>query len=346
MIVSKSKILPQNSSDLHDFCELGLHGNDIDDSTYIRTLHSDNESSKKDEIVELRLDEMDIEDSNPNASGSPTKFPKPKSKKHDNILRNFISTKVIKKKKSQVQSKSTPNQKSEIKRPGRPKKLNPPISTQANCSKKPGRQPSKQVKNSQKPPKKEYYRVKLLRGQKRIIRDILKSKIPLKTINRFKKDCKESKDAYEELKKFIIANEADLINISKTNAGPLTDGESYFRKEHGDDFKKKVNTPKTFNNGFCDNYFQNATVRESYELYVDYLYAGHSAKELCSKFEFACCFKQNCACLHTKWDKLREYSKKKLIECPKGMQVFGESSQMDESYNNEDIDSSCDYSSN
>ena len=323
-----------------DFCGFENDRRRSEEPTNFESLDLEYEGGSKIEEVQLRLDE--IGPGNPNSNIlNDKKFSKPKSKKQENILRQFISTKIIKK-KSREQSILNPNKNKQIKRPGRPRKVDPKIINQANCTRKRGRESPKQERNSQKPPKKEYYRVKLIRGHKRIIRDILNSKVPIKTINRIKKNSEENKKAFEALKDFVMNNKDDLKDISRTSSGPLTDVESYYRKEYGVNYKEKVDAHRTFNNVFCDIYFQNLIVKDSYELYVNYLYAGHSAKELSSKFEFACCFKQKCSCLNTKWNELLEFSKKKLIECPKGMHVSYEFSQMDEPYSNEETDAIMD----
>jgi hypothetical protein len=185
---------------------------------------------------------------------------------------------------------------------------------------------AKKVKKGKKSkslePKKEYYRVKLIRGHKRIIRDILENKKPpTKTINKLKANCANQREAYNKLFLFVRENWESLQFISSTSSGPLTDGECFFRKVYGDDYKEKVDGFRTFNNSFCDHYFSCPAVRESYELYVDYLYAGQTAKELGEKFEFICCSNYSCSCLTKKWKRLQKYSKEKLIECPKGLEL-------------------------
>ena len=181
--------------------------------------------------------------------------------------------------------------------------------------------PKKSRKKDRKPiinqrivPKKEYLRVKLIRGHKRATRDAFLKKIPRKTINRVNLKNPNQKAAWEIFENFACNNRDILYETSKTINGPLTDGESENKRIYGDDFKKKVNKERTFNNQYCKAYFSDPIVRQSFALYIDVLFSDNSIESYCQKFNFVCCRNFHSEICVNKWNRLNIYAKAVLTD--------------------------------
>ncbi|CAG9322487.1 unnamed protein product [Blepharisma stoltei] len=157
------------------------------------------------------------------------------------------------------------------------------------------------------PPKKEYLRCRIIRGHKRILRQIKNQKIPTRTINSFDPKNPTAMKIWMKLTKVFHKHEEVLFQISKTENGPKTDGKSK-RKEK---FKATANS---FNSGFCKEYFTPYGVRESYYYYVELLFVDLNPRILCDKFEFNCCRgNHDFQCLE-KWLLMKKYISHYMIE--------------------------------
>jgi hypothetical protein len=164
-------------------------------------------------------------------------------------------------------------------------------------------------------PKMEYFRTKLIRGQKRNIRKVMENKVPRTTINKVNTKNQKQNAAWVIYKVQTENNMEELNKVAATNSGPLTDGGSLHKQEYGKDFKKILNAAKTFNNGFCEEYFLSDAVRQNFVLYVDVLFEGMTPEDLCQKFKFKCCLSDH----HSKsceehWSSLCRYAKNILIK--------------------------------
>ncbi|OMJ79188.1 hypothetical protein SteCoe_20840 [Stentor coeruleus] len=152
-----------------------------------------------------------------------------------------------------------------------------------------------------KPPKKEYLRCKLIRGHKRAIRQLTKGIIPPATLHKFDINNSKALSIWERMKKIYDENIQFFVNLSKTEAGPKTDGKA----------RRQViseNIQKSFNHKFCSDYFQPECVRESFYYYVLLIYAEFDIPLLIEKFQFFCCKDDghSIKCID-KWMMLRDY---------------------------------------
>lgn len=180
---------------------------------------------------------------------------------------------------------------------------------------------SKPKKNKQsqhgteKEPKKEYVRVKLIRGHKRVIRKIISGVIkpPTTTINKIERNNSEQFEAWKIFVNNTEANSSELKEICLTYNGPLTDGKSY-RKEKSKGERGKQE--KTFNNTFSKEYFSRTAILENFKLYVDYLFASQSSQSLKTKFKFYCCKINACKTCTDKWERLHVFIRDFLTTSP------------------------------
>lgn len=164
-------------------------------------------------------------------------------------------------------------------------------------------------------PKKEYFRIKLIRGYKRALRFVFtKDAYPKTTINKVNPKNQNQIEAWNIFQIFSHQNLDKLKFVSKTDNGPLTDGEANNIKRYGKNFREVLNVEKTFNNKYCDEYFADQAVAMSFVYYSDVIFSS-SIEELCGKFNFRCCkgsLTHNDQC-HEKWESLRFYCKTQLV---------------------------------
>lgn len=177
--------------------------------------------------------------------------------------------------------------------------------------------PKKGAKNHagvEKEPKKEYFRVKLIRGHKRIMRKIIDGvvKPPSTTINKIEKHNDQQLEAWNFLVQHTQQHCSELKQICLTYYGPLTDGKSYRTKKTVELENPNITKAKTFNNSFSSAYFSTTEVLENFQLYIDYLFINQTSQSLKKKFNFFCCKTLNCKQCEIKWKNLHKFTKSTL----------------------------------
>ncbi|CAG9321927.1 unnamed protein product [Blepharisma stoltei] len=158
-----------------------------------------------------------------------------------------------------------------------------------------------------KPPKKEYLRCKVIRGHKRINRQIQRSTAPVRTLNKCAESNTFSMVIWEVMKKHYFSNEGELELVSKTESGPKTDGRSKRTA-------KEQASQNSYNSLFCREYFQSAAVRQSFFYYVEYLFSYLNPEDLCEKFDLRCCKNEHDGKCIQKWLILKKYLSYHMIE--------------------------------
>lgn len=142
----------------------------------------------------------------------------------------------------------------------------------------------KSIKESGSHPKKEYVRCKVIRGHKKLLRNIMDSKLPVKGIAKFNNKDKTQLRYYRLFQDHYADNTYELDFVSKTDSGPLTDG-----KAKRSDPKKVKDAESSFNNSFCKEYFSTQAVRESFFLFIELAFSSLDPEDLKKKFGFKCC---------------------------------------------------------
>lgn len=155
------------------------------------------------------------------------------------------------------------------------------------------------------PPKKEYLRCKMIRGHKRANRQIEKKIFPKRTLNVY---SAKAQSYWDQLTKCFNLHKSVLVEESKTEAGPKTDGKT--KRNTGEN-----NIPKSFNEKFCKRYFQPVQVRESYFYYTEYIFSEFEPDVLCKKFKLRCCRapEHSSECLNA-WNLLKFYVQKIMLD--------------------------------
>ncbi|CAG9325966.1 unnamed protein product [Blepharisma stoltei] len=156
-----------------------------------------------------------------------------------------------------------------------------------------------------KPPKKEYLRRKMIRGHKRVNRQIEKGIIPKRTLNVF---SAQAKSFWDRLTKTFTQYKNILSQESKTEAGPKTDGKTKRKAEED-------GLPKSFNGKFCRKYFEPIEVRESYFYYTEYVFSEFDPDILSKKFKLRCCRapQHSSECMNS-WKLLKFYVQKIMFD--------------------------------
>ena len=152
-------------------------------------------------------------------------------------------------------------------------------------------------------PKKEYLRCKLIRGHKRANRKIKKGKY---LYNKMKELTEKEKMNWQCLVEVYQRNSEVLDNVSKTMFEPIK-------------FKSKARptseTSRSFNTDFCQRYFREAAVRESFYYFVEFTFCELSPQDLAKTLGFSCCLseKHNFDCAY-KWVLMKRYANQIIIQ--------------------------------
>jgi len=126
-----------------------------------------------------------------------------------------------------------------------------------------------------KAPKKEYLRVKVIRGLKRAIREVAKGQPPSR--KKLHNPSPYAPNVWAAFSDFITSH-PELVQLSATNEGPATDGKASRSKPEGQ--------YRCYNNLCCKDFFDFPAVRQAYELYLELIFAQVEEKDLAEKLGF------------------------------------------------------------
>ena len=151
-------------------------------------------------------------------------------------------------------------------------------------------------------PKKEYFRVQLIRALKKSIRQLATGKFPKAAIHKVNPSDLRQVQCYESLKHFYIQHRNELNRISPTTTGPTTDGKT---KRRG---RASKNCPRSFSDAFCRGFFSSATIRTYNSLFCALVYSAPPS-EMCKKMKANCCADDE----HTSqcdavWERVHQYA--------------------------------------
>jgi hypothetical protein len=142
-------------------------------------------------------------------------------------------------------------------------------------------------------PKKEYIRIKVLRGLRKVVRKYPFEDAQLNGINKTRTATDISdlkcKLAWGELVDFYSTQMPEIIR--------------HFSEIEFNERNKEGN----FNNEYCRKVLDTPVIRQLYKRYIDFLFADLEPELMCSKFSINCC--RGChanECIE-KWEELRRY---------------------------------------
>lgn len=121
---------------------------------------------------------------------------------------------------------------------------------------------TRSYQHRRKPLKKEYIRVKLIRGLKKILRQLAKKEVPTRGLTGVSNSV--GTDYYKDLSECFEKNFDIFKAVSRTEQGPLTDG-----KQKRRDFSHE----KSYNNSFVKEFFQPLPIREALYHFVDIIFS-------------------------------------------------------------------------
>jgi hypothetical protein len=152
-------------------------------------------------------------------------------------------------------------------------------------------------------PKKEYLRCKLIRSHKRANRKIKKGKF---LYNCIKEMSYKAKSNWQDLAQTYHRHPAALDAVARTVFEPVK-----FKARA----KPSSETSRSFNTEFCQKYFANEAVRESFYYFVEYIFSDLNPNELAKVFGFTCCEEEehqvDCA---YRWLLMKRYANQLIIE--------------------------------
>lgn len=149
----------------------------------------------------------------------------------------------------------------------------------------------------------EGLRIFIIRAHKRLNRFIECGKYPMSKQININHNIPTVGRLFEKLK-VIFFNE-HLQETSSTGMGPLTDGKA----------KRTDNSliQKTFNNKYCQGYFSELGVRESYYFFVELLFEEFELNLLCSRFSLRCCRDEHRSECVSAWLGLKRYLQVEIL---------------------------------
>lgn len=153
--------------------------------------------------------------------------------------------------------------------------------------------------------RKDFYRSQHIRALKKSLRQLEVNKFP--TANIHKITNTQQACLWQKLREVYLTHADSLRDVSRTTAGPLTDGRNK-REEDGEE-----DMPKTHNDSFVQQFFASPSVRIYHLLFCDLVFQA-SPQELCAKMHIGCCVESS----HTsecqlKWQGLKEYTQRGML---------------------------------
>lgn len=163
-------------------------------------------------------------------------------------------------------------------------------------------------KGYRKFPKKEYIRCKLIRGHKRILRQIMLKESSNQSLLE-NTNFPSNKLYYWTLivNSFFQYREM-FTEIIPVEVGPVN--EIMKRKKMKTDHLKR-----SFNAEFCKEYLAREETKQSYSYYVEFLFGDFNCDKLIKRFGFKCCINRehNIGC-YMKWLLLKKYCSTIVLE--------------------------------
>lgn len=163
-------------------------------------------------------------------------------------------------------------------------------------------------KGFRKFPKKEYIRCKLIRGHKRILREIqAKENVPESLLQ--ENSYSECKYHYWTcLVESFLKHREKFLEIMSVDAGPV----NVMMKKRN---ISTENLKRSFNADFCRDYLAEEETRKSYSLFINFLFCDLDCKRLNKRFGFRCCTSVNHKHLcQYKWSLMKKFCERIVLE--------------------------------
>ena len=154
--------------------------------------------------------------------------------------------------------------------------------------------------------RKDFYRSQHIRALKKSIRQHNQNKFP--TTNIHKITNAHQRPLWLKLRQLYVSHRDALQALSRTTAGPLTDGRARREEDMEED------QPKTHNDSFMQMFFAHGALRAYHLLFCELVFDA-SPQEMCAKMHIVCCVETN----HTvecqrKWQWMKEHTQKGILE--------------------------------
>ena len=128
-------------------------------------------------------------------------------------------------------------------------------------------------------PKKEYLRIRVIRGFKRAIRQVHEKYTPRTKIHRVPENDALAQEQWTNFKLFVRRNKEELLAASLTTEGPNTEGVALRTSEEWTGHKCHTDT-------YCREFFKSPTIREGFTRYLDVVFSHEDDQALSQRFGF------------------------------------------------------------
>ena len=161
-------------------------------------------------------------------------------------------------------------------------------------------------------PKLENFRLKLIRGTMRSIREFTRDArtYPVSGTHAIDPTDPQQIRLYSRLKEQFFLNKADLLPFGSTQKGPET---NKYRN------KTKVRThgtrPSSFNDAFCRKFLDSEARLDYFQLYLDLVFSGNDCEWIGRRLKVKCCAQSvhSAECAEV-WRRVKEFASWGLLE--------------------------------
>ena len=209
---------------------------------------------------------------------------------------------------------------------------------------------SKKITEKKAYPKKDDIRTMIIRGHKRACKDADNGIIPKKSLNKaYLKDKSlgnpEQVKAWNVFLKHFYNNRKEIQEISNKVEDPIKRlyQKKLINSKNNTEMPIKIEIPKigkknqkksdninSFNDKFCASYFVHKIIRESFKLYIDYLFVDDEINSLINRFNITCCLSTtHLAVCKERWAILHDYIANGIMKVKKSAMSLQKSNEIE-----------------
>jgi hypothetical protein len=168
------------------------------------------------------------------------------------------------------------------------------------------------AKGPRRHPKLENFRLKLIRGMMRSIREFANGRHigPKSGSHAIDKQDQRQVDLYLLLKEKFFLNKADLEQFGSTQKGPETN-----KHRNQDKCQSESTRYASYNDTFCKEFLSSETRLDYFQLYLDVVFSGEDCGLIGRRMKARCCVKSqhSSKCLDV-WRRVKEFASWGMLE--------------------------------
>lgn len=161
-------------------------------------------------------------------------------------------------------------------------------------------------------PKLENFRLKLIRGTMRSIREFTRgvATYPLSGTHAIDASDPQQVRLYSRLKEQFFLNKADLLPFGSTQKGPETN--KYRNKTKA---RTHGTRPSSFNDAFCRKFLDSEARLDYFQVYLDLVFSGNDYERIGKRLKVKCCAQSghSAECAEV-WRRVKEFAAWGMLE--------------------------------